>query len=567
MQEKQWSYKESKAFEKEVQSLVESLNVSNKLALMLAQRGINNFEQAKDYFRPSWEKTHSPFLMLNMKSAVERILKALENKQKILVYGDYDVDGTTAVAMVYSFLSEHTDKVLYYIPNRYLEGYGVSEKGIEFAIEQGVSLIITLDCGIKAIEKIQKARNNNIDVIVGDHHLPGDVLPDAIILNAKQQNCPYPFKELSGAGVAFKLVQALCEKMNLNEEKSLQFLDVLALGTGADMVSLTGENRIFTHFGLQKINENPSGGIKAILNVAKCKTPINIRDIGFSIAPRINAAGRVDDAKKIIELLTSGNPEIEKELSQAISSENEYRRELDQDMTQEALSIIYSNDDFDKKKSTVIFKADWHKGVIGIVASRLQEKIYKPTIVLTESNGKITGSARSVKDFNIHDAINSCSHLLESFGGHAFAAGLTMLPENLAAFTEAFENTCSKIENENYIPEIPIDCSVNFDELNGRFFRILWQFEPFGVDNPAPVFSSENIVCFPDVKVMSGKHLKLRLCQKHQPEFTFEAVAFNQIHQLENIKTGKPFSICYSPELNSWNNQKITQLNIKDFHF
>ena len=566
-QDKIWKYRENCPLDEEIYDLSKALNIGKTLALLLLQRGVSNFDQAKKFFRPNWENTHSPFEMLNMDLASNRIMQALENKEKIMVYGDYDVDGTTAVAILYGFLKPKHEALLYYIPNRYLEGYGVSQQGIDFAIQEKVQLIITLDCGIKANNKIKNARENGIDVIVGDHHLPPEILPDAIILNPKQHNCQYPFKELSGAGVAFKLIQALCVKLNLASSTAFDYLDLLALGTGADMVSLTGENRIFTHFGLEKMNLNPSSGIKAILNIAKCQLPINIRDIGFSIAPRINAAGRIDDANKIVELLTSGDDILEKQLSIAISNENEYRRELDQQITQEALSILYSQEALENKKSIVLYQAHWNKGVVGIVASRIQEKIYKPTIILTESNGLLTGSARSVKQFNIHDAINECSHLLESFGGHAFAAGLTLKSENLLLFTEAFEAACQHIKNEETIPEITIDCPVNFTELNEKFFNILWQFEPFGVDNPAPVFSSEEVIVFPDIKVMGGKHLKLRLCQQKAPNVIFEAVAFNQIHALPYLKSNVPFTICFSPELNTWNNQKIIQLNIKDFKF
>lgn len=563
-----WKYKDNSTFIPVANNLASALNISEKLALLLVQRGVKNFEQAKAYFRPSWENTHSPFLLLNMEKAVEQIQKVLAKKEKILVYGDYDVDGTTAVAMVYHFLKEVLGAhVLYYIPNRYSEGYGVSEQGIDFAIAENIKVLITLDCGIKAIDKIKKAHEAGIEVIVGDHHLPGEILPKATILNPKQSNCPYPFKELSGAGVGFKLIQALCEKMNLDPNIPFSYLDLLAIGTGADMVSLVDENRIFMHYGLQKLNENPSSGVAAILKVAACKNPITMRDIGYAIGPRINAAGRVDDASKIIELLCSGDKETEKIISQAISEENEYRRELDQETTLEALSILYSKTDLDDLKSTVIYKADWNKGVVGIVASRIQEKIYKPTIVLTQSNGFITGSARSVAGFNIHDAIASCSHLLESFGGHAFAAGLTLKTENLKEFSTLFEKACENIAAAQNQKEISIDTEIELDELDDKFFRILWLFEPFGVDNAAPIFESKNLLCFPGIKVMGGKHLKMRVCPKNNPSVIFEAIAFNQIQHYEKIKAGQAFHICFTPELNSWNGQKNIQLNIKDFAF
>lgn len=565
MQEKIWKYTENSENKDDITLLSTSLNVTKTIASLLFSRGVTNFEQAKDFFRPKLSDIPDPFLMLNMEKALALLQNCIDENKNILVYGDYDVDGTSSVTILYKFLSDLTENVAYYIPNRYTEGYGVSEKGIQFAIDNNVSLILTLDCGIKAHQKIQLAKDAGIEVIICDHHLPDTTLPNAIVLNPKQKNCNYPFKDLAGVGVTYKLIQAYCHKHAISDDHYLRFLDFVALGTGADLVPLIGENRIYVFHGLAKMNENPSSGIKSIIEVAHCKYPITMKDIGFSIGPRINAAGRIGEAHRIVDLFVSGDQKLEIQLSKEISEENLYRRELDQTSTQEALSLLLSQDE--NTNANVVFQANWNKGIIGIVASRLLEHVYKPTIVFTENEGIITGSARSVHGFNIHDAIDKCSEFVDSYGGHAFAAGLTLKKSNLKAFTIAFESACSQISEAQKQAILDIDLSISLLELDSKFFRILWQFEPFGMSNPDPCFSTSNLKLKGSIKVMGTKHLRFEVYHEGYPDKSFDVVAFNRIDDYERIKEAKEFTICYTPELNHWQGRSSIQLNLKDIKF
>lgn len=565
MQEKIWKYRDYSDSEVKIQILTQALNISKELAALLSARGIKDFQTAKSFFRPSINELPDPFLMLNMTKAVELLQDTIHRKGNVLIYGDYDVDGTSSVTILYKFLIDFSEHVSYYIPNRYTEGYGLSEQGIQFAIDNDIELILTLDCGIKAHEKIEKARKAGIQVIVCDHHLPDKTLPNALILNPKQKNCNYPFKDLAGVGVTYKLIQAYCKNEGLSAEHYLRFLDFVALGTGADLVPLVGENRQYVFHGLEKMNTNPSSGIQSIIQVAHCKSPILMKDIGFSIGPRINAAGRIGEASRIVDLFVSGDQKLETQLSKAISEENLYRRELDQSSTQEALSLLLSEEIH--TNANVVYHPEWNKGIIGIVASRLLEHSYKPTVVLTLNNGIITGSARSVHGFNIHDAIASCSHLLQSYGGHAFAAGLTLLPENLAAFKSCFEAACSKVSDEQKKAILEIDLSIQLGQMHSKFFRILWQFEPFGMNNPDPIFSSSHLKLLSSVKVMGTKHLRFKVYEEGNPDRSFDVVAFNQIDHYERIKNCKTMTICYTPELNHWQGRTQVQLNLKDIRF
>lgn len=496
--EKRWSINSS-ADEKVVNQLAEELKIEKVLANLLVQRDIKTYEEAKKFFRPSLDDLHDPFLMKDMDIAIARLEKAISNKEKILVFGDYDVDGTTAVALVYSFLKNLPTSeglVDYYIPDRYAEGYGISFMGIDFAKENNFSLIIALDCGIKAIDKIDYANERNIDFIICDHHRPGDTLPKAVaILDPKRNDCNYPFDELCGCGVGFKLVQAYAQKNNIPFSELAKYLDLTAISIASDLVPIVGENRALCYFGLEQINKNPRKGIKAILDLANIKKEVTMNELVFTVGPRINAAGRIETGRNAVALLVSDNHADAKISGININTSNTERRVLDVSITQHAFSMIDGSEELIKRKSTVLFHPDWHKGVIGIVASRLIERYYRPTIVLTESNGMATGSARSVKDFDVYDAIEACSDLLEQFGGHKYAAGLSMKLENLAAFQKKFEEVVSStIKDHMLIPEIAIDAELKLSDITPKFFRILKQFEPFGPGNMSPVFMSKNIV-------------------------------------------------------------------------
>ena len=522
--EKRWVFKEN-GQDEVVASLAKELSIDVYLSNLLVQRGIHSFDEAKTYFRPQLNDLHDPFLMKDMEKAIDRILLAVEKGENILVYGDYDVDGTTAVALVYTFLFSFYKKVDFYIPDRDTEGYGISYQGIDFAAENNISLMIILDCGIKAIEKTIYAKDKGVDFIICDHHRPGDEIPPAVaVLDAKREDCPYPFKELSGCGVGFKLIEAYTQRTGLPKESLLSYLDLVVVSIAADIVPITGENRVLGHFGLQLVNQQPRPGIEAILetgNVRRVNNPggdyifskeLTISDLVFMIGPRINAAGRIESAKNSVRLLVEKNYKNALEIAKKIDTLNDERKSLDLTATGDALRMIAESDELRDANYTVVYNPEWHKGVVGIVASRLIENYYRPTIVLTASNGLITGSARSVKDFDVYDAIDACSELLEHFGGHKYAAGLSLKEENLEAFKKGFsEYVNTHITSEQLIPEVEIDTEIILPDINSRFFRILKQFAPFGPGNLSPLFATEGLVDTGKAKIVGKNHLKLNV--------------------------------------------------------
>jgi single-stranded-DNA-specific exonuclease len=563
--EKRWVVK-PKTNEETVARLAEELKIDKILANLLVQRGVNTYEEAKKFFRPSLDDLHDPFLMKDMDKAIIRLEKAIKNKEKILVYGDYDVDGTTAVSLVYTFLKNHHSAIDFYIPDRYIEGYGISFLGIDFAKENDFSLIIALDCGIKANDKVDYANERGIDFIICDHHRPGDTLPNAVaVLDPKRADCSYPFDELCGCGVGFKLIQAYAQKNNIPFSELEQYLDLTAISIASDLVPIVGENRILCYFGLQQINKAPRKGIKAVLELANIKKEITINELVFTIGPRINAAGRLETGRNAVDLLISDNHDDAAESGKNINITNTERRSIDVTITQHALSMIEGNMELTTRKSTVLFCPDWHKGVVGIVASRLIEKYYRPTIVLTESNGKATGSARSVKDFDVYDAIEACSDLLEQFGGHKYAAGLTLKLENLAAFQQKFEEVVSStIEDHMLVPEIEIDEEITLSDITPKFFRILNQFSPFGPGNMAPVFMSRNLVDKGAVRIVGNNHLKMDIESAGKEGQAFSSIAFSQAKHFDDVLRKKTFSACYAIEENVFNGTTSLQLNVKD---
>jgi single-stranded-DNA-specific exonuclease len=543
-------------------------NLDSTLTNILLQRGIDTFDKAKSFFRPNLDEIHDPFLMKDMDKAVDRLNKAIKNEEKILIYGDYDVDGTTSVALVYSYLRNHYNNLNYYIPDRYTEGYGISYQGIDYAAENNFKLIIALDCGIKAIEKVSYATEKGVDFIICDHHRPGDKIPKAVaVLDQKREDCNYPYKELSGCGVGFKLMQAWTQHNKKDETKLLEYLDLLAVSTCADIVPITGENRVFVHYGLKQINENPRLGIKTMIELAALKKELTTTDVVFTIAPRINAAGRIESGNKAVEMLVEEDTTKVIAFGKSINILNTDRKDLDRDITAEALKMIDDNKALQNKKTTVLFQENWHKGVIGIVASRLIETYYRPTIILTESNGKATGSARSVNEFDVYNAIDACSDLLEQFGGHKYAAGLTMKLENLDAFIQKFEEVVTaQINPELLIPQINIDAPLNLNQINDKFYQILKQFAPTGPSNMRPVFISENVFITSNSRKIGGDqtHLRLEVFQEENPDIKFNCIGFGLGDILNELDEGIPFSIVYNIEENHWNGTTTLQLNLKD---
>jgi len=576
---KRWLEEES-ADKELVKKLSDVLHINKHLTNLLAQRGISSYEEAKTFFRPSLHSLHDPFLIKDMEKAVDRVIQAMQDKERILVYGDYDVDGTTAVAMVYLFLKSMGADVDFYIPDRYSEGYGISLQGIEYAFEKGFTLVIVLDCGIKAVEKIIEAKEKNIDFIICDHHRPGDELPPAVaVLDPKRSDCEYPYKELSGCGVGFKLLQAFSMRNNLPFRDLIPYLDLVVVSIASDIVPITGENRIMAYFGLQQLNQNPSPGIGAILDIVAATMPkqilpadeilppktLTISDLVYTVGPRINAAGRMESGKNSVALLICRNREQAAQRAMLINDYNDERRNLDAQITQEAIALITSDPEALKKKTTILYNPEWHKGVIGIVASRLTEEFYRPTIIFCEANGLITGSARSVKDFDIYDAVDACSDLLEHFGGHKYAAGLSLKPENLKAFFERFEKIVSEtIEDEMLIPEVVINETLQLTDITPKFFKILKQFSPFGPGNPTPLFKTECVVDTGYSKIVGKNHLKLSVVHPHISSFPFSGIAFNQGDKFDLIHSGQPFDICYHIEENVWNGKTSLQLYVKD---
>jgi single-stranded-DNA-specific exonuclease len=554
-----------------VARLIEEISVSRPIASILAQRGVRDFEAAKSFFRPSVDQLHDPFLMLNMADAVNRIHEAIANSENILVYGDYDVDGTTAVALVFQYLTQEYEQVGYYIPDRYAEGYGISRQGVDFAIDNSFSLVIALDCGIKAIEQIDYAKENGVDFIVCDHHTPGEVLPNAIILNPKQKDCPYPFKELSGCGVGFKLVQGLAQIAEREFDELLPLLDLVVVSIGADMVSVLGENRVLAYLGLEVLKSNPRIGFSELLRLSQNQAPLNISTVVFSIAPRINAAGRIASGNKAVELLLAQSWDEVESISKEINAHNETRKGLDKSITEEALQQIEKDEWLLNAKSTVVYNAEWHKGVVGIVASRLIESHYRPTVVLTESQGELVGSARSVKGFNVYDAIAASADLLTRFGGHAYAAGLSLPKDNLTAFKMRFNAYVEElITKEQLTPEVEIDADIEFRDIFGsqiggipKFYRVLKQIAPFGPENLNPVFKTTQVYDAGYAKVLKDEHLKMQVYQKEYPEIRIDAIGFGMGHLYKEIKD-RPFDLVYSIAENTWQGRTQLQLMIKD---
>ncbi len=564
MAQKRWIVKEA-AGQSQAEQLAGAINVDTALAALLLQRGISNYDEAKDFFRPSLKNLHDPFLLKDMDHAVRRLSLAIERDEKILIYGDYDVDGTTSVALVYGFLRRWYPRVDYYIPDRYDEGYGISAQGIQYAEAQQCSLIISLDCGIRAVELVSEARERGIDFIIADHHRPGSPLPPAhAIINPKQSGCQYPYKELCGCGVGFKLLQAFCLATKRPAGELYQFLDLVAVAIAADIVPVTGENRILAYYGLKTLNESPQPGLKALAEVAGLRFPLTIDNVVFGIAPRINAAGRMKHARAAVELLLAQDEETTTRLATQLNQQNSQRRGYDTDVTQQAIAMIQRDHRLEQAKSTVLFDPSWHKGVVGIVASRCIEQYYRPTIILTESNGKATGSARSVPGFDLYAAINDCADVLEQFGGHTHAAGLTLSIDNIPQFQERFEaSVAQKISQEQLIPQLAIDQEISLSDVTPRFYGVLKQLAPFGPGNMRPVLVSNNLEVVGHPQVLKEKHLKFSVRERGS-NYCLNVIGFGMAHHYECVSNQQPFRMAYSVEENHYNGHTSLQLTIRD---
>ncbi len=548
--------------------LAAALGLSPVICLLLIQRGITTVEDAKKFFKPSLNNLCDPFLMPDMDKAVKRLNKALGNKEKILVYGDYDVDGTTAVSLVYKYLRPYSSSIDYYIPDRYDEGYGISYKGIDYAEANGVSLIIALDCGIKAIDKIEYAKQKNIDFIICDHHMPDDTLPDAVaVLDAKRVDSIYPYEHLSGCGVGFKFMQAFAKSNNFPTSDLEKLLDITAVSIASDIVPITGENRILAYYGLKQLNNNPSMGLKGIIDICGLSgKDITINDIVFKIGPRINASGRMMNGKEAVDLLLAKDSVSAREKSENINQYNDERRELDKRITDEANAIIDKFSNMEDRKAIIVYDQTWHKGVIGIVASRLTEKYYRPAVVLTKSSELITGSARSITGFDIYKAIENCRDLLENFGGHTYAAGLSLREDKLEEFTSRFlELAAEEIVPEQMTPQIDIDAVLDLKDITPKFAKELKQMNPFGPENQKPIFCSMNVMNYGTSKLVGkdSEHIKLELIDDHS-KTPVHAIAFGMHQYFDHIKDMKPFNICYTIEENTYNGNTTLQLMIKD---
>ncbi len=551
------------ADEEKVRSLQLALNIHPVLCKIFVQRGLETYEAAKDFFRPRLSDLHSPWLMKDMDLAAERIIEAIAAEEKILVFGDYDVDGTTAVASMYQFLKKIHSRLDFYIPHRYREGYGVSRAGIDFAKENGFTLIISLDCGIKSADLIAYAKDLGIDFIVCDHHLPDKILPPAIaILNPKQKDCHYPYKELCGCGVGFKLMTALSEKLNLPPEILFENLDLLATAIAADIVPMTGENRILAFHGLKKANENPNHGIKALTQLSKLFNELHISNLVFMIAPRVNAAGRMDDAKKAVQMFIAETYEEALHFAEMLHSDNTDRKEADSSITEEALAMINENKDWADRRSTVVFQPHWHKGVVGIVASRLIEHYYRPTVVLTQSGEFAAGSARSVPGFNLYEAIHACREHLLGYGGHFAAAGMTLEKNQVEAFRNKFEEVVSAtISPELLIPEIVIDAEISLKDIKQSFYDILCQMEPFGPENLRPVFIAKNVSDTGWTKIVKEQHIRFSL---KQDGVTMTGIGFGMADKFHLLQQKKPLDIVFKLDENEWQGQRSLQLRMID---
>lgn len=549
----------------EIESIQNELKVNSTFARLLALRGITNKQKAISFFNPKLSSLHDPFLMQDMPEAVLRIEMAIKKNENILVYGDYDVDGTTSVAMMYDFLHQYTDNISFYIPDRYTEGYGISEQAIDTAIDSEVDLIIALDCGIKAIDKVQKAHDAGIDMIICDHHEPGEQLPPALaVLDPKRSDCKYPYKELSGCGVGFKLIQAFLIRKEIPVEAAYQYLDLLAISIGADLVPLTGENRVMAYFGLQLLNQNPRPGIKALLNASNKNKQLSMGDIGFHIGPRINAAGRMDQGVKAVKLLTSSNPMEIEDIAKDIENDNTTRREFEQFITEEAIQQYESLPNFQDLKTIFVYQDNWNKGVIGIVASRLVERYYKPCVILTQSNGVWCGSARSVAGFNLYEALERCLPTMIQFGGHAHAAGMTVAAEQIESFKAAFEKAVSaSITDEQLIPQIHIDSAINLSEINDSFLNFVNQLGPFGPGNSKPSFVCEHLKVKGEPRMLKGLHLKATMTDD-QSKKTIDSIGFNFANRLSVIQNNTHFRGVFTLEENHWNGNKSIQMLLRD---
>jgi single-stranded-DNA-specific exonuclease len=547
-----------------VDSLQKELNIHPALCKILVQRGFETFDKAKDFFRPQLSQLHDPWLMKDMDKAVERIQSAIENEEKILVFGDYDVDGTTSVACLYSLLKKIHTHIDFYIPNRYREGYGVSKAGIEFAKENGFTLVIALDCGIKSVALIAYARELDIDFIVCDHHLPDSELPPAVaILNPKQKDCHYPYKELCGCGVGFKLIMALADRLKLPEDYVFENLDLVATAIAADIVPITGENRVLAYYGLKKANENPNYGIKALGFLSSLKKELHINNLVFMIAPRVNAAGRMDDAEKAVKMFIAGSYEEALHYAEMLHSDNTDRKEADGNITTEALTMIEGNQEWLSRKSTVVFQPHWHKGVVGIVASRLIEHYHRPTVVLTQSGDYASGSARSVPGFNLYEAVHACKEHLLGYGGHFAAAGLTMELEKVESFRKLFEEVvASTIDPEFLVAEVTIDAEINFSDIQWPFYNIVQQMEPFGPENLRPVFIARNVSDMGYSKIVKEDHIRFVLRQNN---ITFTGIGFGMAEKFHLMLHKQPLDIVFKIDENEWNGQKSLQLRMIDF--
>ena len=562
--EKRWKIVE--ADKNKAEALQKSLSISMSLCNILVQRGIDTFLKAKEYFRPQLSQLYDPFLMKDMDKAVQRILSAIKDHQKILIFGDYDVDGTTSVAIMYRFLKVvyAEDKIAFYVPHRYREGYGISRQGIDFAKENGFDLIISLDCGIKSIELIGYACTLGLDFIVCDHHLPDEQLPPAIaILNPKQKDCNYPFKELCGCGVGFKLIMALSQKLGLSEDKYLCYLDLVVTAIGADIVPITDENRVLAFYGLQKLNSSPCAGIRALIELSKVEKKFSISNVVFIIAPRVNAAGRMDDASKAVKMFIEDDFDTAKKYAEMLHSDNTDRKDADSTITEEALSMIANNPEMLLRKSTVLFQAHWHKGVVGIVASRLIENYYRPTVVLTLGGNVVGGSARSVPGFNLYEAVHACREHLIGYGGHFAAAGMSMLPENVMAFSNKFEEIVSAtIDPYLLIPELIINAEITFRKVNQKFFNIIQQMEPYGPENLRPVFITKNVINTEWSKIVKEQHI--RFVVKNEG-ITLTGIGFNLAEKFSLLQFNQPIDLAYTIDENEWNAETTLQLKIIDF--
>ncbi|PWU02788.1 MAG: single-stranded-DNA-specific exonuclease RecJ [Bacteroidetes bacterium] len=563
--EKKWNILQ--APNEKIQTLHQALKINPVICKILVQRGIDTYEASKEFFRPQLSQLHDPWLMKDMDKAVNRVISAMESGEKILVFGDYDVDGTTAVSCMYRFLRKiyDTEKLAFYIPHRYREGYGVSKHGIDFAKENGFSLIISLDCGIKSVDLIRYARTIGIDFIICDHHLPDSELPPAAaILNPKQKDCNYPYKELCGCGVGFKLISAIADHFTLDDSEILCYLDLVATAIAADIVPITGENRVLTYYGIKAVNENPSPGVKALIQLGGLKKKlISVNNLVFVIAPRVNAAGRMDDARKAVQLFIEEDFEKALEYAGMLHNDNDDRKEADNTITNEALSLIESDQILVQRKSTVVFKDHWHKGVVGIVASRLIEKYYRPTVVLTRSGEIVAGSARSVAGFNLYEAIHACRDHLLGYGGHFAAAGMTLLPEEVESFSRKFEEIVSStILPEQLIPEIRIDAEVKFSDLTHPFYNIVCQMEPFGPFNLRPIFVAKNLRDSGFSKIVKEQHIRFSLTQEKN---NFSGIGFNMADKFSLLKSGTDIDLVFTLDENEWNDEKFLQLKVIDF--